>query len=203
MAWKTKRAVMDNFYSKEELRWLGIKSFGKDVLISRSVKLYSPENMVFGDNVRIDDYCVLSGSISLGSHIHIAVGCYLFAGLAGIYMEDFTGLSSRCSVYAVNDDYSGQTLTNPTISNGFRDVISKAVIIEKHSIIGTNTIILPDVTIAVGTAIWAMSLVTKSTEAWSVYYGQPARKVKTRSQNLLELEPLFIEEWQKGKAKDV
>jgi galactoside O-acetyltransferase len=41
-----------------------------------------------------------------------------------------------------------------------------------------------------------MSLVNRSTDAWSIYLGIPAKKVKNRSQQLLELEQLYFQEEQ-------
>lgn len=58
-----------SFYSEEELRALGFKSIGKGCRISRKACFYGVESMSVGDNVRIDDFCILSGSITLGSHI--------------------------------------------------------------------------------------------------------------------------------------
>ena len=38
----------------------------------------------------------------------------------------------------------------------------------------------------------AMSLVNKTTEPWGVYVGNPAKRVKERKKNLLELEIEFL-----------
>lgn len=177
-----------SFYSEDELREIGFKKVGKNVLISRNTTIYSPELMEIGDNVRIDDFCILSGKITIGSYVHIAAGCYLFAGNVGITLMDFSGLSSRVVIYAQTDDYSGEVLTNPTVPMKYRKVISGVVVLGKHVIVGTNATILPGVTIGEGSAIGAMSLVTKSIGNWKIAVGIPAKEVKDRSQRLLELE---------------
>ncbi len=69
--------------------------------------------MAINDNVRIDDFCILSGHIEIGSYIHIAAYSALYGGQAGIFMDDFLNISSRVFVYSVSDDYSGETMTNP------------------------------------------------------------------------------------------
>lgn len=48
------------FYTREELERIGFKSIGENVLISDKTSIYSPQNISIGNNVRIDDYCVLS-----------------------------------------------------------------------------------------------------------------------------------------------
>ncbi|MCB6803967.1 hypothetical protein LI178_31950, partial [Enterocloster bolteae] len=53
------------------LKAIGFLKYGKNVLVSRKASIYNPEQMVLGDNIRIDDFCILSGNIKLGSYIHI------------------------------------------------------------------------------------------------------------------------------------
>ena len=48
------------FYTREQLEKIGFKSIGENVLISDKTSIYSPQNISIGNNVRIDDYCVLS-----------------------------------------------------------------------------------------------------------------------------------------------
>jgi len=144
--------------------------------------------MSIGNHVRIDDFCILSGTIILHDHIHIAAGAYLFAGDAGIEMHDFSGLSSRCSVYAVSDDYSGDYLTNPMVPLKYRRILEGRVELGKHALVGTASTILPGVSIGEGTSVGAMSLVSKTLEPFSIYVGIPARKIKERSRKLFELE---------------
>ena len=53
-----------------------------------------------GSHARIDDFCILSGKVSLGSYIHVGANSGFFAAEA-IAMEDFSGLSSRVSIHTV------------------------------------------------------------------------------------------------------
>jgi galactoside O-acetyltransferase len=69
--------MKSNFYDESELKELGLKSFGRNVLISRKCSIYGGENMAFGNNVRIDDFCILSGEITIGNYCHIAAGVNL------------------------------------------------------------------------------------------------------------------------------
>ncbi|MDD6339492.1 MAG: acyltransferase [Butyrivibrio sp.] len=177
-----------SFYSEEELKSIGFKKIGSNVLISKKASIYGASKMVIGNNVRVDDFCVLSGNITLGNYIHIAVYSALFGGNAGITMEDFSGLSSKCVIYAESDDYSGEKLTNPTVPEEYLGIISEEVVLKKHVIIGSGTTILPGVNIGTGTAVGSMSLVNKSLEEWGIYAGIPCKRKKDRSKNLLELE---------------
>lgn len=188
---------MTSYYSNEELEKIGFKYLGTDVLISRKASIYGAGNISIGNNVRIDDFCILSGNITLGNYIHIAAYSALFGGTSGILMEDFCGLSSRCVIYADGDDYSGEALTNPTVDDRYRNVIGGKVTFKKHVIIGTGTSIMPGVEIGEGTSVGSMSLVSKSLDSWGIYVGSPCRKLKDRSKKLLELEHKFLNDIEK------
>ena len=64
--------------------------------------------------------------------------------------------------------------------------------IGRHVIIGTNSLVFPGVTVTEGCSVGAMSMVTKSTEPWSIYFGSPAKRLKNRSRELLELEAQYL-----------
>lgn len=147
--------------------------------------------MRIGNNVRIDDFSILSGEIMLGSHIHIAAYCGLFGG-AGITMRDFAALSSRVAIYSVSDDFSGESLSNPTIPEAFRKLDAALVEIGRHSIIGSGTVIMPGSQIEEGVSVGALSLVRGTLESWGIYAGVPARRAWSRSRALLEQEPAFL-----------
>ena len=146
---------MTSFYSKEELSQLGFKSLGDNVLISRKASFYGISRIFIGSNVRIDDYCVLSsgkGGNHIGNFVHIAI----FASLQGegkITLEDFVGISSKVSVYSSNDDYGGEFMTNPTVPSKFTGVTHADVTICRHALVGSGSVILPDVTIKEGAVV--------------------------------------------------
>ncbi len=71
---------MNSFYSEEELSHVGFKSYGRNVLVSRKASIYGASEISLGDNVRIDDFCILSGRISFGNNIHLAAYSALWGG---------------------------------------------------------------------------------------------------------------------------
>jgi len=171
---------------------MGFRSLGRNVLISDKASIYNEDQIEIGDNSRIDDFCVISGKVSIGRNVHIAVFCNVAGGEKGITFEDFSGLAYGCHVFTQSDDYSGRTLTNPTVPDIYKREVKKPIVIGRHSIVGTNSIILPGVVIAEGTSVGALSLVTKSTEEWSVYIGIPAKRIKRRRQDLLKFEEKYL-----------
>lgn len=185
------------YYTQEELLKLGFKHLGKNVKISDKASIYNCEDIEIGDNSRIDDFCVVSGKVKIGRNVHIAPFCLVAGGEKGIVFEDFSGLAYQVQVFTQSDDYSGRTLTNPTIPDEFKVEIKKEIIIKKHSIVGAGSIIMPGVILSEGTSIGALSLVRKKTEEWSVYLGNPAKKILNRKKDLLELEKKYLENEEK------
>lgn len=180
--------------SADELERMGFASVGVGVQLSDKAAVYGASRIDLGDHVRIDDFCVLSagaGGIVLGRHVHLAVYCSLI-GAGRIRLGDFAGLSARVSIYSSSDDYSGRAMTNPTVPPEFTDVTHAEVELGRHVIVGAGSVILPGVCIGEGAAVGALSLVTRSCEAFAVYSGTPARRVGPRSRDLLEIEQRFL-----------
>lgn len=182
----------NSFYSEDEIKKIGFKEIGSNILISRKASIYSPEKMILGNNIRIDDFCILSGNIIMGDNIHIAAYSALYGGKAGITIDDFANVSSRVCVYALSDDYSGSSLTNPTVPEKYKLIQSNPVFIGKHVIIGSGCTILPGASLNEGTAIGAMSMCKDVTEPWKIYVGIPARCIKNRKKDVLKLEKEYL-----------
>lgn len=177
---------MTSFYTEEELSELGLKSYGKKVLISRKCSIYGANHISIGDNVRIDDFCILSGNITLGSHIHISAYVALY-GAKGIEFEDYTGISPRSTIYSAMDDFSGEYLIGPVNPTEKTNVKGGKVTVKKYSQIGANCIIFPDLTIEEGSVIGSMSLVNRSTSPWTINVGIPISKSWQRKKDLIKL----------------
>lgn len=182
------------FLSEQQLQTLGFKALGKNVRISDKASIYNADQMEIGDNSRIDDFCVVSGKVHIGKNVHFAIFCNVAGGTEGIRFEDFSGLAYGCHVFSQSDDYSGRTLTNPTVPTKYKNEKKAAIHIGRHCIVGTNSLIFPGVTLAEGSATGAMSMVTKSTEPWKIYSGAPATILKERSKDLLKLEDEYVNE---------
>lgn len=177
---------MNSFYTYDELKALGIKSYGENVLISRRCSIYSPQLLTIGNNVRIDDFCILSGNISIGDFVHISAFCALH-GSNGIDIRSHSGCSARTTIYSAIDDFSGNFLIGPMHPDFLTNVQGGKVIIEEFAQVGANCVIFPNLTIGEGAAIGALSLVRESIKPWTINAGIPARVLKERSKKCKKL----------------
>lgn len=184
------------FLSRAQLSCIGFASLGENVLISDKASIYNPAAITIGNNVRVDDFVVLSagqGGIVIGNYVHISVGVTLI-GAGKITVSDFAGLSSKVSVFSSNDDYSGGYLTNPMVPDQYRAVTHSEVFLGRHVIVGAGSVLLPGVRLEDGVAVGALSFVRESCESFGIYGGNPARRLKERRQDLLALERKMISE---------
>lgn len=183
-----------SFYTISELEQLGLKKYGNNVLISRYARIYNPGNISIGNNVRIDDFCILSSGTEpfiLEDYIHISAGVYIY-GQNGFHMKSFSNVSSGTKIFTQSDTFDGDFLIGPMVPLEHRNVYGSSLIIEKHVIIGTSSVILPEAVIEEGVAIGANSLVKTHCKAWSIYAGSPVKYIKMRSKEILEKEKMIL-----------
>ena len=179
-----------SFYSLRELYSLGLKSVGRNVNISKFTRINNASNIIIGNNVRIDDFCILSSGTSpfiIEDYIHIAAGVFIW-GNKGFHIKSFSNISAGCKIYTQSDSYCGNYLIGPTIDNKYRNVYGSAITLEKHVIIGAGSVVLPGAILNEGVAIGSNSLVYKECKPWSIYAGSPVKFIKERAKNALELE---------------
>lgn len=182
------------YYTSEQLAQLGFHSLGKNVQISDRACIYNADLIEIGDYSRIDDFCIISGRVVIGRFCHITPMCLVAGGTPGVFLSDFVTLAYGVKVFAQSDDYTGETMTNSLIPKKYKREILQSVHLQEQCIVGAGATILPGVSLAQGCAVGAMSLLLKSTAPWGIYAGVPARRVKDRKRDLLNLKAEFLKE---------
>lgn len=160
---------------------------GKNSTISEKASIYGSDNIEIGDNVRIDDFCILSafgGYIKIGNNVHIAAGTKIY-GSGGMVIEDYANISTNCTIFSASDDFSGEALIGPMIPEKYRKVTKARVTIEKFAVIAAHCTLFPGAYVAEGVALGAHTMLTKTTFPWWVYVGVPAKKLHQRKKDLI------------------
>jgi acetyltransferase-like isoleucine patch superfamily enzyme len=170
---------MNSFLTKIELQKIGFKYLGENTKISRLANFYSPNKISIGNNVRIDDFCILSGNINLKNNIHISAYSALY-GNSGIVLENNTGISSGCVLFSETDDFTSSSLIGPQHIESKRKIIKGRIILEEHSQLGTKSVVMPGITIQEGAVTGAFTFINLNLNPWSVYVGSPAKYLKSR-----------------------
>lgn len=164
------------------------KKIGENVQIGKNVYFRYPDLVEIGDNVVIDEFCYFTTGIKIGSYVHIGPHCSVIGGRKGLFVvKDFAGLSAGCRVICGSDSYLGDGLTNPTVPAEYQAAVAiGSVVLEKHAVLGTNTVVHPNIVIGEGAAVGSMSLVTKDIDPWTVNVGVPTRVVKLRPREIIK-----------------
>lgn len=178
------------YYTEKQLKRFGFNEIGTGVLISKNCTFIKIENISIGNNVRIDGnvtFAVPNGFIKIGSYVHIGNSCHI-NGSGGVEILDYSTISQGVRIYSASDDFSGKSHTNPTMPLSTRNLDIGKVLLQEFSLIGSGCVIMPSVIVGEGAAVGALSLVKSDLEPWTIYGGVPAKKIKTRSKNLLKLD---------------
>ena len=171
-----------------------LKYCGKNVIIGKTVRIRYPSLVSIGDNCIIDDFTYISTNLILEGYNHISSGCKIIGGpQSSLIMKPFSTFSPNVVIAAGSDDYSSGIAT-PMVDDLYKgEVIKGTVIIGRHSIIGSGSVILPNVILNEGSAVGALSLVNKNLDEWALYAGIPVKKLKLRDKKkILDLEKSFL-----------
>ena len=191
---KLKNYLNTDYFSDEELKKFNFKKLGKNVKISKNCVINDFKKIFIGNNVRIDSFTVIltkNNDLEIGNFVHIASHVFI-GGHMGVKLKSFSGLGHGVKIFTVNDDYSGESLTNPTTNIKFKKENKGGVVVGKHVNIGSNSIILPNIKIGDGASVGSSSLVNKDLKSWYIYFGAPCRPLLKRSKTLLKLEKKFL-----------
>lgn len=136
----------------------GTISIGKNCALLKGCQILTYGGNIFiGNNCSINPYTIIygQGNVTIGNGVRIA---------------------AHCIIIPSNHIFSEANI--PIYEQGLEN---KGIIIEDDVWIGSGVRILDGITIARGCVIGAGSVVTKSTEAYGIYVGVPARKIKSRN----------------------
>lgn len=146
------------------MRWLAKKRLGS-----------------FGDNseIRPGSYLNETNNIYLGKGVVIRPGSMIFAvgteaSVATITIGDNVMLGSGVHIYAGNHLFDD--LNKDIIDQGH---LTENVTIANNVWVGSNAIILKGVNIGTHTVVAAGSVVDSNLDSYSVYGGNPARKIRS------------------------
>lgn len=162
--------LRDLYY--QHIVWRKYK-IGKGFHCGRGVFIWGREKIEIGENFYIGKYSIIETDCIIGNNVIIAN----HVGIVGKYDHNYQqiGVSVRMAECIRDKDYSWKGIG--CITRIGDDVW-----------IGYGAIIISGVNIADGTIIAAGSIVTKDTEPYSIYAGNPAKKIKDRFYNKEDLD---------------
>ena len=175
---------------------------GSNVVFGRNVVLRHPQKIHLGDNVIIEDNCVLDAKgkdnkgMFIADNVTIGRNCVLSCKNGDLYIGENTvininafiqsgkrvdigknvGIGAYCYIIGAGD----HAMTRTDIPMMSQEQIVKGIIIEDNAAIGTGTKIKDGITIGRDAVVGAGAVVTKSIPEVSIAVGVPARVIKKR-----------------------
>lgn len=186
--------LKSQYLNENDLKSFGFRSLGKNIKVSSDARIYGEKNISIGSNVRIDDFVILSASngfISIGDYVSISRGTHL-SGSMGIEIGDFVTLGANSLIYSATSDFSGAAMVSHVVPSRFCKNRGGLVVIQKHTAIAAACVITGPSNLSEGVSVGALSLVSGNLDAWGIYGGVPAKFIKERKKDILELEEEFL-----------
>lgn len=160
---------------------------GENVFISQNVEIRRPNLVNIGSHVAIDTGFYCTTFLQMGDYIHIGPYVTIIGGAkAKCIMGNFTTIAAGSRIICGSDLHQGDGLIGPTIPEPYRDSVKvEPVIFEDFASIGTNVVVNPGVILGQGSVVGANSFVTKNTDPWTIYVGNPAKPIKARKKEVM------------------
>lgn len=148
---------------------------GKNTLIRRRTRMDVVPFKLFsiGNNSTIEDFCTVNngvGTVIIGNKTRIGLGCTL---IGPVTIGNDVRLAQNVVLSGLNHNYKDISL--PISEQG---VTTSPIVVMDETWIGSNSVILPGVTIGKHCVIAAGSVVTKSISDYCIAAGNPARILK-------------------------
>jgi acetyltransferase-like isoleucine patch superfamily enzyme len=168
--------------SERQLDMARFKSIGADVVISPFVEIRYPHLVSIGDHVAIDFGFVLSTEAKIGNYIHIGPHVSVIGGKgARLILGDFCSIAAGVRIICKGDEHLGAGIVGALVPTKYKDLqIGEQIEIPRFAALGTNSIVMPGITIGEGAVLGANSLLKMDAEPWTIYAGSPAKAIRSR-----------------------
>lgn len=190
-------------FLRQKLYGFLFKSMGRGCIIGRNVSIRNPQNMVLGNNVTIDDNCLLDArggsedGFFLGDEVIINRSCTVLAKTGPLRLGNRTSIGSNGVLVSIDGLTTGEAVLfaggcclsggtykfdDPDTPVMDQETYSKGPItIGAGAWLGTNALILDGISVGAGAVIGAGAVVTKDVPRRGVAVGVPARLVRQES----------------------
>jgi acetyltransferase-like isoleucine patch superfamily enzyme len=182
--------------------WL-LGACGRNVTFGTNVVLRHPGKIRIGDDVAIDDGCVLdakgSGNrgIDIGSRVFLGRHTLLACKDGDIALEDGVNISYNCTVFSASSVRigretllaaycyvvgGGHDFDRPDLPVVHQARPSQGIVVGAGGWLGAGSIVLDGVTVGPSAIVGAHAVVTQDVPAFAIVAGAPARVVRDRRQ---------------------
>lgn len=155
------------------------KSVGKEVQVFEHALVIKPEVIKLADGARIDDFARVEGGkgIALGKCVHICSFSSIFGG-GSAEIGDYCSVTQGARLMTGTEQLTAVMTTAAPAE--LRNPKRGHIVMEPHSFIGVNAVVMPDIVIGEGAVVGAGAVVTKDVAPWQIVAGVPAKIIGER-----------------------
>jgi len=155
---------------------------GIDVIIDPTARLKA--HYALGDHVSIDMCVYCSVQLTVRNWVHIAPLVSIIGGKkSSLIIGNFAGISTGARIVCGSEDFVNSLLG--FMPDEFKIDVYGTTILQEFAWVGAGAIVLPNIIMAEGSVLGAGAVLTKNTEPWTVYVGNPAKAIKMRNKELI------------------
>ena len=162
----------------------GFKAVGSNLKIYESAVIVNAQNITLGDDVTIGDFVLLNAGqeTTIGNRSQINAHSSIVGG-GKFHMGNYVTLGYGTTILTGSDTPEGRYMVDAAPLHQ-RMVIRGTVRIGNNCFVGTGSIISPNCVIKDGSVLAALSFLRQGEvmEAWEIWGGSPARKLRGRPQ---------------------
>ena len=161
------------------------KSIGDDVFVDPGAYIKWPQLISIGSHTALDNGLHMTTSGSIGSYVHIGPHVSIIGGKNSTFCaQDFSTVAAGARIICKGEEHLGAGLIGPTIPEEYSDkLIGGVIVLERFANVLSNAIVFPGIKIGEGAVIGAGCVMNRDAEPWTIYLGNPARKIKTRDKD--------------------
>ena len=136
--------------SRDELLAVGFSSVGEGATVSRLARFYAIEGTL-GAAVRIDDFAILTGMLTIEDGAHISPFCFIGGTGGRVTMKRNSGIAAGTVVYTKSEDYKKPGLGTKVVGD---------VTIGEDVAIGSHCTLMPGTSIGDGAKVGAHAVIS-------------------------------------------
>jgi acetyltransferase-like isoleucine patch superfamily enzyme len=149
--------------------------------IFEMVVMTKKDHITIGDGSRIDSFVKLEGGnrLEIGRYVHIASFAHLGIGGGTLIIEDYAAVASGGKVVSGSNQVDAPSMSACAPSH-LQKVLASVTRMKKFSIVLSNAVVLPGVTLGEGAVLAAGAVATKDIPDWEIWGGVPAKFMAKR-----------------------